>query len=77
LSPISVASLIKNAKKNDKKKMAFLSRKGDQKNVNLGMDSPSFFLSSFFFLRRRRRRERREKRALGHEKKIWLRKVHI
>jgi len=57
--------------------MAFLSRKGDQKNVNLGMDSPSFFLSSFFFLRRRRRRERREKRALGHEKKIWLRKVHI
>jgi len=40
------------------------------------MDSPSFFLSSFFFLRRRRR-DRREKRALGHEKKTWLRKVHI
>jgi len=40
------------------------------------MDSPSFFLSSFFFLRRRRR-DKREKRALGHEKKIWLRRVHI
>jgi len=76
LSPISVASLIKNAKKNDKKENGFPIRKGDQKNVNLGMDSPSFFLSSFFFLRRRRR-DRREKRALGHEKKIWLRKVHI
>jgi hypothetical protein len=59
LSPIAVASLIKNAKKIDKKENGFPFRKGDKKKCKSG-DGFSLFLSFFFlFLRRRREREGR------------------